>query len=201
MIGAAGGAPVRGRRAGRAGPRRPAVAAAGRSLSAAGRARRGSTRPTSGPTLRRGRAPRAPRAVAELPRRRRRPRGDPAEAAPAPGRRVLEIGPGLGLLTGGLLDAGARSPPSSSIAGSRRSCATGSTPRSRRPLAARSRATRSTRTSSTSSTAVRRRGEPAVPHHQPDPASAPRRAAATGAARAHGPARGRRADRGAARAR
>ncbi len=30
-----------------------------------------------------------------------------AEAAPAPGERVLEIGPGLGLLTGGLLDAGA----------------------------------------------------------------------------------------------
>jgi len=30
-----------------------------------------------------------------------------AEAAPAPGSRVLEIGPGLGLLTGGLLDAGA----------------------------------------------------------------------------------------------
>ena len=30
-----------------------------------------------------------------------------AVAAPAPGRHVLEIGPGLGLLTGGLLDAGA----------------------------------------------------------------------------------------------
>jgi 16S rRNA (adenine1518-N6/adenine1519-N6)-dimethyltransferase len=30
-----------------------------------------------------------------------------AEAAPTPGRRVLEIGPGLGLLTRGLLDAGA----------------------------------------------------------------------------------------------
>jgi 16S rRNA (adenine1518-N6/adenine1519-N6)-dimethyltransferase len=30
-----------------------------------------------------------------------------AEAAPAPGRRVLEIGPGLGILTGGLLGAGA----------------------------------------------------------------------------------------------
>ena len=30
-----------------------------------------------------------------------------AEAAPAPGRRVLEIGPGLGFLTGALLDAGA----------------------------------------------------------------------------------------------
>jgi 16S rRNA (adenine1518-N6/adenine1519-N6)-dimethyltransferase len=29
------------------------------------------------------------------------------EAAPVPGRRVLEIGPGLGILTGGLLDAGA----------------------------------------------------------------------------------------------
>ena len=29
------------------------------------------------------------------------------EAAPGPGRRVLEIGPGLGLLTAGLLDAGA----------------------------------------------------------------------------------------------
>ena len=30
-----------------------------------------------------------------------------AEADPAPGRRILEIGPGLGLLTGALLDAGA----------------------------------------------------------------------------------------------
>jgi 16S rRNA (adenine1518-N6/adenine1519-N6)-dimethyltransferase len=30
-----------------------------------------------------------------------------AEAAPAPGARILEIGPGLGVLTGGLLDAGA----------------------------------------------------------------------------------------------
>ena len=30
-----------------------------------------------------------------------------AEADPAPGRRVLEIGPGLGMLTRGLLDAGA----------------------------------------------------------------------------------------------
>jgi len=30
-----------------------------------------------------------------------------AEAAPMPGRRILEIGPGLGILTGGLLDAGA----------------------------------------------------------------------------------------------
>jgi len=30
-----------------------------------------------------------------------------AEARPTPGRRVLEIGPGLGILTGGLLDAGA----------------------------------------------------------------------------------------------
>jgi len=30
-----------------------------------------------------------------------------AEAAPRPGRRVLEIGPGLGILTGGLLTAGA----------------------------------------------------------------------------------------------
>ena len=30
-----------------------------------------------------------------------------AEADPAPGRRVLEIGPGLGFLTGGLLEAGA----------------------------------------------------------------------------------------------
>ena len=30
-----------------------------------------------------------------------------AEAAPSPGRRILEVGPGLGILTGGLLDAGA----------------------------------------------------------------------------------------------
>src|SRR6185369_3744642 len=30
-----------------------------------------------------------------------------AEADPRPGRRILEIGPGLGLLTGGLLSAGA----------------------------------------------------------------------------------------------
>ena len=31
-----------------------------------------------------------------------------AEAAPAPGRGILEIGPGLGLLTGALLEAGRR---------------------------------------------------------------------------------------------
>jgi 16S rRNA (adenine1518-N6/adenine1519-N6)-dimethyltransferase len=30
-----------------------------------------------------------------------------AEAAPTPGRRILEIGPGLGILTGGLVEAGA----------------------------------------------------------------------------------------------
>ncbi|MFL5749198.1 MAG: rRNA adenine N-6-methyltransferase family protein, partial [Chloroflexota bacterium] len=30
-----------------------------------------------------------------------------AEADPAPGRRILEVGPGLGLLTGGLLSSGA----------------------------------------------------------------------------------------------
>ena len=30
-----------------------------------------------------------------------------AEAGPAPGERILEIGPGLGLLTGALLDSGA----------------------------------------------------------------------------------------------
>ena len=47
--------------------------------------------------------------------------------------------------------------------------------------------------------AVRRRRQPAVSHHEPDPARAARVAAAPGPARAHGPARGRRADRGAAR--
>src|SRR6186997_2846750 len=31
-----------------------------------------------------------------------------AEADPRPGRRILEIGPGLGLLTSGLVDAGAQ---------------------------------------------------------------------------------------------
>ena len=123
-----------------------------------------------------------------------------AEAAPEPGRRVLEIGPGLGLLTGALLEAGA----AVTAVELDRGLAAFLRERFEGPLEAGharawSRATRSTRTSSGSSAAVRRRRQPAVPHHQPDPARAARRAAAAGAARAHGPARGRRADRGAAR--
>ena len=70
----------------------------------------------------------------------------------APGRGVLEIGPGLGFLTGGLLEAGRRSPRSSSTAGWRRSCASGSHGAARAPAACgSSRATRSTRTWPTSS--------------------------------------------------
>ena len=38
---------------------------------------------------------------------RRRPRGDPRRGGTRPGGAVLEIGPGLGILTGGLLEAGA----------------------------------------------------------------------------------------------
>ena len=55
----------------------------------------GSTRSTSGGACKRGGPPRAPQPVAELPRRRRRPRGDPPRGRPGPRRaRVLEIGPG-----------------------------------------------------------------------------------------------------------
>ena len=60
------------------------------------------------PDAARGRAPAAPRAQPELPGRHRCPRGDPRRGrGRPPGRAVLEIGPGLGILTGGLLDAGA----------------------------------------------------------------------------------------------
>ena len=112
-------------------------------------------------------------------------------------RRVLEIGPGLGLLTGALLAAGAEVTAvelDRGLAAFLRERFDGvddapahrgrrARPGPRPPRRA----------------AVRRRRQPAVPHHQPDPARAAGHAAAAGAARPDGPARGRRADRGAAR--
>ena len=122
-----------------------------------------------------------------------------AEAAPAPGRRVLEIGPGLGLLTGGAADARRRrSRPSSSIAAWRRSCASGSTER-RRSL-------RLIEGDALDQDLVDLVEPPYdvvanLPYHITSPIlhALLGRAAAAGAARADGPARGRRADRGAAR--
>ena len=144
--------PVRGRRACRARPRRAPVAAAG-----------GSVRPvTARPPRRRPRERSARRSAPPGLRARhwlsQNFLADAdvldailAEADPAPGRRVLEIGPGLGLLTGGLLDAGRRGH------GGRARPRAGGVParavrrRSRTGAAARSRAMRSTRTSPTSS--------------------------------------------------
>ena len=106
-----------------------------------------------------------------------------AEAAPPPGGAVLEIGPGLGILTGGLLEAGRgghrrRARPRASP----RSCATGSrrrSPRHRRPAAPGSLRLIEGDALDQDLTRlvpapVRRRRQPAVPHHQPDPASAAR---------------------------
>ena len=120
-----------------------------------------------------------------------------AEADPPPGRRVLEIGPGLGLLTGGLLvgrravtavelDRGLAAFLRERFEGGR----VAPPHRGRRPRPGPRPPRRA---------AVRRRRQPAVPHHQPDPPRAARLAAPPGAARPDGPARGRRADRGAAR--
>ena len=126
-----------------------------------------------------------------------------AEADPAPGGGVLEIGPGLGLADRRRCSTPARrSPRSSSTAGSRRSCASGSTSRleaggSRldrgrrarpgpRPTSSSRRRTTSSRTCRTTSPA---RSSIAL-------LGAPPRPERLGA---DGPARGRRADRGAAR--
>ena len=105
-------APVRRRRAGRPRPRRPPVAAPGPPVTGAARdAAAAAVRIDPAAvrrTLRDGRPARPPRAVARTssptPTSSRRSSPRPT---PAPGRRVLEIGPGLGFLTGGLLEAGA----------------------------------------------------------------------------------------------
>ena len=131
-----------------------------------------------------GRPARPPRPVAELPGRRRRARGILAAPTPCPATGVLEIGPGLGLLTGGLLGGrragdGRRARPR---AGGVPARALRAPPleagqlrphRGRRPRPG----PRPPRPA-----AVRRRGEPAVPHHQPDPARPPGRAAAPASA-------------------
>ena len=72
------------------------------------RRRRASTRPTRPGDAPRGRAAGAPRACRRTswPTRTSSTRSSPRRTR-RPGRRVLEIGPGLGLLTGGLLAAGA----------------------------------------------------------------------------------------------
>ena len=70
--------------------------------------RRAADRPGRRPAdAARGGSPGTALAQPELPRGRRRPRSDPGRGGPSPGRAVLEIGPGLGILTGGLLEAGA----------------------------------------------------------------------------------------------
>jgi hypothetical protein len=94
-----------------------------------------------------------------------------AEADPAPGRRILEIGPGLGLLTGALVAAPTTSLPES-IGGSRRSCASASRT-SRTCSSSRRRARPGSSTWSSPATWC----QPAVPHHEPDP---PRAAGAFG---------------------
>ena len=146
-----------------------------------------------------GRPPRAPRAVPELPRRRRRPRGDPrARPHPAPGERVLEIGPGLGFLTGGLLAAGAavtaveldRGPRRflrRHVRGPRSTAGAPAAHRGRRarPGPRRRSSSRRTTSSPTCRTTSRARSCTGC-------SSAPPRA---GAAGADGPARGRRAHR------
>ena len=199
-------ATLRGGRSCRDGPRRATVAAAGRPLMGA-----------AGPPRLDPAAVRATLREAGLRARHRMSQnfladidvleGILAEAAPTPGRRVLEIGPGLGLLTGALLDAGAavtaveldrglaaflrarfdeplalaeaEGAEARRLAAPHRGRRARPGPRQPRP------------------TAVRRRREPAVPHHEPDPARVARHGAPAGAERAHGPARGRRADRGA----
>ena len=103
-------AAVRGRRAGRPRPRRAAVAAARAPMTPGGAAGAPRVDPDDGPRH----APRG-RACAPATRCRRTSSPTPTSSrrsSPRPTRRpaggVLEIGPGLGLLTGGLLDAGAR---------------------------------------------------------------------------------------------
>ena len=107
MIGAAGARRFDGRRPRRDGPRRPSVAAPGRSHDGRGRtaAARCGRRPRDAPRrpacapgigCRRTSSPISTCSRGSSPRRPRRPAGG-----------ILEIGPGLGLLTGALLDAGA----------------------------------------------------------------------------------------------
>ena len=85
-------------------PRMTAAAMA----ATASRATSASTRSTSGGACKEAGPPAAPQPVAELPRRRRRARGDPARGRPEPRRAPSSrSGPGSGFLTGGLLAAGA----------------------------------------------------------------------------------------------
>ena len=122
-----------------------------------------------------------------------------AEADPGPGRRILEIGPGLGLLTAGLLAAGA----TVTAVELDRGLAAFLRERFDGPMTAggpppgRGRRARPG-PGQPGRAALRRRRQPAVPHHQPDPPRAARPPAPAGSAGPHGPARGRRTDRGAA---
>ena len=134
--------------------------------------------------------------VAELPGRPGRARGHPRSGRGRTGSRVLEIGPGLGLLTGGLLDGGAEVTAIELDRGLAAYLRERFADRSTEGRSRSSRATRSTRTCRTGPAALPRRRQPAVPHHQPDLHRLLGRAAAAGAARPDGPARGRRADRG-----
>ena len=191
-------AAVRGRRAGRAsiwmrGPhcrwplKRPGEQvrrAADRSRRRAGHASRG------GPA-------RPPQPVAELPGRPRRPRGDPRRGGSRPRTADPRDRAGAGAADRrsprrrrrghrGRARSGARGVPARALR--RRRDAPADRGRRARPGPRPPRGT-----------ALRRRGEPAVPHHEPDPARAPRGAATTGALGPDGPARGRGTDRGAAR--
>ena len=119
-----------------------------------------------------------------------------------PGDRVLEIGPGLGFLTGGLLAAGAsgdgrRARPRDGRVPARyvRRRGRGRAPAADRGRRARPGPRRAGRA------AVRRRRQPPVPDHEPRPAPAARPRAARRSAGPDAPARGRRAGRGRARAR
>ncbi len=121
---------LRGRAAGRPRPRRPAEPAPGRSMSPAGPPRVDAatirrTLRSAGLRARHGLSQNFLADVDVL-------EAILAEAAPEPGGRVLEIGPGLGFLTGALLEAGAtvtrgRARPRAWP----RSCASGSRPSSR----------------------------------------------------------------------
>ena len=99
-----------------------------------------------------------------------------------PGRGILEIGPGLGLLTGALLEAGA----AVTAVELDRGLAAFLRERFAEPIEAgqlrlvEGDALDQDLTHLVAA-AVRRRRQPAVPHHQPDPARAARRAAAPGA--------------------
>ena len=198
MIGAAGARRLAaGVRAG-PGPRCPAVAAA-RPMSERSGARRParSTRATSSARLReaglRARHNLSQNFLADVGH----PRGDPARGRPRarPGRAGDRAGPRVPDRRAARGRGGA-SRPSSSIAGLVGVLRETFAAEPRRPARCGSwRATRSTRTSCTGPAALRRRRQPPVPHHQPDPAPAAGPAAPPGAARPHGPARGRGAGR------